>query len=46
VQDALGLDSLDYRFLGFLAVGTPACAVPPAKRPDYREFVTEWTGAA
>lgn len=44
VQAALGLDSLDYRFLGFLAIGTPACAVPPAKRPDYREFVTEWTG--
>ena len=24
VQNALGLDSLDYRFLGYLAVGTPA----------------------
>ena len=45
VQAALGLDSLDYRFLGFLAIGTPACAVPSAKRPDYREFVTEWTGS-
>ncbi len=44
VQAALGLDSLAYRFLGFLAIGTPACAVPPANRPDYREFVTEWTG--
>ena len=44
VQAALGLDSLDYRFLGFLAIGTPASAVPPANRPDYREFVTEWTG--
>ncbi len=44
VQNALGLDALDYRFLGFLAIGTPACAVPPANRPDYREFVTEWTG--
>ncbi|KAG0921781.1 hypothetical protein G6F32_014945 [Rhizopus arrhizus] len=44
VQNALGLDSLDYRFLGYLAIGTPACAVPPANRPDYREFVTEWTG--
>ncbi|WP_459618315.1 nitroreductase family protein [Bordetella sp. 2513F-2] len=45
VQQALGLDPLDYRFLGFLAVGTPACAMPEATRPDYREFVTEWTGA-
>lgn len=44
VQETLGLDALDYRFLGFLAIGTPACAVPEADRPDYREFVTEWTG--
>jgi len=44
VQEALGFDPLDYRFLGFLAIGTPACAVPEAVRPDYREFVTEWTG--
>ncbi|CAM3544657.1 nitroreductase [Bordetella sputigena] len=44
VQEALGFDPLDYRFLGFLAVGTPACAVPPAHRPDFREFVSEWTG--
>ena len=36
VQNALGLDSLDYRFLGYLAVGTPACAVPQATRPDFR----------
>lgn len=45
VQEALGLDPLDYRFLGYLAIGTPACAVPVVKRPDFRDFVTEWTGA-
>jgi nitroreductase len=45
VQEALGFDSLDYRFLGYLAIGTPACAVQPANRPDFREFVSEWTGA-
>ncbi len=44
VQEALGLDPLDYRFLGFLAVGTPACAVPQVERPDFRDYVTEWTG--
>src|SRR3546814_1476299 len=44
VQEALGLDALDYRFLGFLAIGTPACAVPLAERLDYRVFATEWTG--
>jgi len=46
VQEALGLDALDYRFLGFLAVGTPGCAIPPVERPDFREFVMEWTGQA
>jgi nitroreductase len=46
VQNALGLDALDYRFLGFLAIGTPACGVPQAKRPAFQEFVTEWTGPA
>jgi len=46
VQTALGFDPLEYRFLGYLAVGTPACAVPQAKRPDPAAFVREWTGAA
>jgi len=44
VAEALGLDPLDYRFMGFLAIGTPGCAFPKVDRPDYREFVTEWTG--
>lgn len=46
VQESLGLDSLDYRFLGFLAVGTLAVELPALRRPDHREFVTEWTGVA
>ena len=44
VQDALGFDALDHQFLGFLALGTPGCAVAPADRPDYTQFTTEWTG--
>jgi nitroreductase len=44
VQQGLGFDPLDYKFLGYLAVGTPACEVPMAKRPDFHEFVTEWDG--
>jgi nitroreductase len=44
VQEALGFDALEYRFLGYLAIGTPACAVPVVRRPDYREFTSEWTG--
>lgn len=44
VNEALGFDSLDYRFMGYVAVGTPIQAPAPKKRPDYREFVTEWAG--
>lgn len=44
VQTALGWDPLDYRFLGYLAIGTPACEVAMVKRPDFHEFVTEWEG--
>jgi nitroreductase len=46
VQQGLGLDALDYRFLGFLALGTPVCTLPIPERPDFRQFVTEWTGVA
>lgn len=42
VQEILGFDPLDYRFLGYLAVGTPACAVSPAQRPDFHDFVSDW----
>src|SRR5690606_10884256 len=45
VNEALGFDSLDYRFMGYLAVGTPIDAPAPLARPDYRQFVTEWTGS-
>ena len=44
VNEALGFDSLDYRFMGYLALGTPEDNGRAVQRPDYREFVTEWTG--
>lgn len=44
VSETLGFDLLEYRFMGFLAIGTPIAAVQPLQRPDYRDFVTEWTG--
>ncbi|OZI44844.1 nitroreductase [Bordetella genomosp. 5] len=44
VQEKLGFDSLDHRFLGFLAIGTPGCEVPKIERPDFRKFTSEWTG--
>lgn len=46
VNEALGFDGLDYRFMGYLAVGTPIQAPAAIQRPDYRDFITEWTGAA
>jgi len=44
VAQSLGFDSLDYRFMGFLALGTPIDPPLPVTRPDYRRFVSEWTG--
>lgn len=44
VPEALGFDPLDYRFMGFLAIGTPVDDVFPMTRPDHRQFVSEWTG--
>ena len=44
VPEALGFDALDYSFMGFVAIGTPIQSAVPPERPDYRQFVTEWTG--
>lgn len=44
VNEALGFDGLDYRFMGYLAVGTPIQAPVAVHRPDYHSFVSEWTG--
>jgi nitroreductase len=44
VGEALGFDALDYRFMGFVAMGTPIQSTAPPQRPDYRSFVSEWTG--
>ncbi|VGO09983.1 FIG002003: Protein YdjA [plant metagenome] len=46
VQEALGFDELDHKFLGFLAIGTPAADSGPAKRPEPESFVRVWTGEA
>ncbi|TCT01644.1 nitroreductase family protein [Paralcaligenes ureilyticus] len=44
VNEALGFDGLDYRFMGYVAIGTPIQEAPAPERPDYRQFVSEWTG--
>jgi nitroreductase len=45
VGETLGFDALDYRFMGFLTLGTPIQSSPPPNRPDFRQFVTEWEGS-
>lgn len=42
VPEALGFDGLDYRFVGFLAVGTPINSAPPAQRPDAMQLTHVW----
>lgn len=42
VPEALGFDTLDYRFVGFLAVGTPIAVLGPAQRPDPMTLTTRW----
>ena len=44
MPETLGFDSLEYRFMGFLAIGTPIDEQFPMTRPDHRQFVSEWTG--
>lgn len=46
VPEALGFDPLEYRFMGYVSLGTPIRQLPPAERPDWREFCSEWTGQA
>ena len=42
-QMAMGFDPLDYRFLGFIAIGTPKTAIPQKERPNYKDFSEEWS---
>lgn len=45
VGDALGFDALEYRFMGYVSLGTPVRSLTPPERPNHTEFVSEWTGA-
>lgn len=46
VPEALGFDSLDYSFMGFVSLGTPIRSLIPPQRPDFQDFVTEWKADA
>ncbi|WP_432784918.1 Putative NAD(P)H nitroreductase YdjA [Oligella sp. MSHR50489EDL] len=45
-QAAIGFDPLDYRFMGFIAIGTPKMAIPQKERPNYQDFTEEWNGSS
>ncbi|MCC7227355.1 MAG: nitroreductase [Burkholderiaceae bacterium] len=42
VPEALGFDTLDYRFVGFLAVGTPISPLEPVQRMDAMSLTHVW----
>ncbi len=44
VNETLGFDGLDYRFMGYVAIGTPIQETAAPERPDHRQFVSEWAG--
>ncbi len=44
VAAALGFDPLDYRFMGYVTLGTPIDPPRPVIRPEWSEFVAQWTG--
>ena len=45
VPEALGFDPLDYRFVGFLAIGTPISPAVPAQRPAPESLTSTWRPA-
>ncbi|MGG4603603.1 nitroreductase [Paenalcaligenes sp. Me131] len=44
VPEALGFDSLDYSFMGFIVVGSLPDNVPVKERPNFSDYVGEWKG--
>ncbi len=46
VPEALGFDGLDYRFVGFLAVGTPINQLAAGQRPDAMSLTHVWKAGA
>jgi nitroreductase len=44
VGEALGFDSLDYRFMGYVSIGTPIDPPREVPRGDYKVVTRSWTG--
>ncbi|NYT77312.1 nitroreductase [Alcaligenaceae bacterium] len=44
VAEDLGFDPLDYIFMGYVSLGTPINQMPAMERPDFHDYVTEWSG--
>lgn len=41
VAESLGFDPLDYRFMGYLSIGTPIETPEPKIRPNHKDFIRE-----
>ncbi len=46
VQQELGFAEPEYRFLGFMSIGTPLRAMPSPARPEPETFVRRWPAAS
>ena len=42
VPEALGFDTLEHEFLGFVVIGSLAGEVPPKERPNAADYVSRW----
>lgn len=45
VNEALGFDPLEYRFMGYVSIGTPIRSLTPPERPSWKDFTSEWQDA-
>ncbi|WP_028358156.1 nitroreductase family protein [Brackiella oedipodis] len=42
LQEMLGFDPLEYRYIGYITIGTPRMQIPTKERPDWRQFTENW----
>lgn len=42
VPEALGFDTLEHEFLGFVVIGSLMAEVPQKDRPDFSNYVSHW----
>lgn len=42
IPEALGFDTLEHEFLGFVVIGSLSAEVPQKDRPDFTNYVSTW----